>query len=279
MKTIDLRDIDKDRECPIEQFCRGLEYAGETHKHGYFHYTNWSNFAKMARQVRVSDSSKPHHVIVTKAPWDKNDLSEGKLDRRFWYVSFTYMPHEVVPMWFMYGKGKSDAVRLQFSVASIRKWASQDASRVCVYQIPKNKSDGTYKRIVIPVKNVRLFDIGYYAKYSKRLQKREGVIHRNTKYSVAIPSGGIGGLKGDDKRFAAYLKESTWAEEREVRLLLEFEKPIEFDMIAIEFDKPIKELVKNLRNRVISSPWLNTETVNSLTIFDCAKSECNGKVG
>lgn len=277
LNEADLRGLCDKPECPIDRFCKGLEYAGRTHKRGYFHYTKWSSFSKMVRPVHVSDSSKLRHVIVTKAPWDKNDLSEGKLDRRYWYVSFTYLLHEVVSMWVMYGKGSPDAVRLQFSVAAVKKWAAQEPAQIKVYKVPE-EDNGEYKLIEARVKDVKLLDVGYYAKYSRSIQKREGVLHRTTKYKVDMPRSGITGLNGSQKKYAAYLKKAAWAGEQEVRLLIEFDTPVELDRIAIAFDEPIKDLAKHARKHVVTSPWLSMEKVDGLSIGDCARSMCKGMI-
>lgn len=274
LNEADLRGIGDKPECPIDVFCKGLEYAGETHKSGYFHYTKRSSFENMARLVQTSDGEQ-HHVVVTKAPYDKNDLSEGSLDRRYWYVSFTYLPHELVLMWVMYGKYKSDAVRLRFSPQAVKEWAKKPFNNIKVYQVPADGQPNVYKRINVDVADVKLVDIGYFAKRDKVIDKREGVLHRHRKYTVRIPENGIVGLKGTpDEKYMPYLKDAIWADEREVRLLLTFSKPVECDKIAISFDGPITDLLKDTQRNVILSPWLKV-TDGAL---EYSTSACAGKI-
>lgn len=273
-EVVDLRKISKAEECKVDMFCKGLEYAGKTHKSGYFHYTKRSSYEKMARLIQTSDGER-HHVIVTKAPYDKNDLSEGSLDRRYWYVSFTYLPHEVVLMWVMYGRYKQEAVRLRFPPRAVKEWIRQPLTNIKVYQVPADEQEGIYKRIKVDVVDVKLVDIGYFAKKDEVIDKREGVLHRHRKYTVSIPENGIVGLKGtSNEKYMPYLKDAIWADEREVRLLLTFSKPVDYDKIAISFDGPIADLMADSRRNVVSSPWLK----GADEALKYSVSECAGKI-
>ena len=252
-KVVDLRKISKAEECKVDMFCKGLEYAGRTHKYGYFHYTNWSSLAKMMTPVKLEGVKEKRCVLVTKAPKDKNDLSEGALDGRYWYVSFTHEPHELVQMWVVYGQYSPEAVRVCFDGKMIKDWAKQDVAQIGVYEVPEDAENGVFKRVRAKLLSVKLFDVGYFAK--EELGKRKGVIHRHRKYTVDLND--LEALRKSGQEFGPYFKEATWADEKEVRLLLVFDKPIKADKIAIDFDAPIADVRANLCTRAVTSPWLD----------------------
>ena len=270
-KVVDLRKISKTDECKIDMFCQGLEYAGITHKYGYFHYTKWSSLAKMMTPVKLEGVKEKRCVLVTKAPKDKNDLSEGALDGRYWYVSFTHEPHELVQMWVVYGQYSPEAVRVCFDGKMIKDWAKQDVAQIGVYEDAEN---GVFKRVRAKLLSVKLFDVGYFAK--EELGKRKGVIHRHRKYTVDLND--LEALRKSGQEFGPYFKEATWADEKEVRLLLVFDKPIKADKIAIDFDAPIADVRANLCTRAVTSPWLDMPKIGDVCVDMCKKSNCKGKI-
>ena len=273
-EVVDLRKISKAEECKVDMFCKGLEYAGRTHKYGYFHYTNWSSLAKMMTPVKLEGVKGKRCVLVTKAPKDKNDLSEGALDGRYWYVSFTHEPHELVQMWVVYGQYSPEAVRVCFDGKMIKDWAKQDVAQIGVYEVPEDAENGVFKRVRAKLLSVKLFDVGYFAK--EELGKRKGVIHRHRKYTVDLND--LEALRKSGQEFGPYFKEATWADEKEVRLLLVFDKPIKADKIAIDFDVSIADVRANLRNRVVTSPWLDMPKIADTSIDMCQTSICKGKI-
>ena len=273
-EVVDLRKISKTDECKIDMFCQGLEYAGRTHKYGYFHYTNWSSLAKMMMPVKLEGVKEKRCVLFTKAPKDKNDLSEGALDGRYWYVSFTHEPHELVQMWVVYGQYSPEAVRVCFDGKMLTDWAKQDAAQIGVYEVPDDTKNGVFKRVRAKLVAVKLFDVGYFAK--EELVKRKGVIHRHRKYTVDLND--LEALRKSGREFGPYFKDATWADEKEVRLLLVFDKPIKAEKIAIDFDAPIADVRENLRTCVVSSPWLDMPKIADTSIDMCQTSICKGKI-
>ena len=273
-EVVDLRKISKAEECKVDMFCKGLEYAGRTHKYGYFHYTNWSSLAKMMTPVKLEGVKEKRCVLVTKAPKDKNDLSEGALDGRYWYVSFTHEPHELVQMWVVYGQYSPEAARVCFDGKMLTDSAKQDAAQIGVYEVPDDTKNGVFKRVSAKLVAVKLFDVGYFAK--EELGKRKGVIHRHRKYTVGLND--LESLRKSGREFGPYFKDATWADEKEVRLLLVFDKPIKADKIAIDFDVPIADVRANLRNRVVTSPWLDMPKIADTSIDMCQTSICKGKI-
>ena len=273
-EVVDLRKISKAEECKVDMFCKGLEYAGRTHKYGYFHYTNWSSLAKMMTPVKLEGVKEKRCVLVTKAPKDKNDLSEGALGGRYWYVSFTHEPHELVQMWVVYGQYSPEAVRVCFDGVMITDWAKQDAAQIGVYEVPEDAENGVFKRVRAKLLSVKLFDVGYFAK--EELGKRKGVIHRHRKYNVDLDD--LESLRKSGQEFGPYFKEATWADEKEVRLLLVFDKPIKADKIAIDFDAPIADVRANLCTRAVTSPWLDMPKIGDVCVDMCKKSNCKGKI-
>ena len=57
-----------------------------------------------------------------------------------------------------------------------------------------------------------------------------------------------------------------------------FDKPIKADKIAIDFDVPIADVRANLRNRVVTSPWLDMPKIADTSIDMCQTSICKGKI-
>lgn len=273
-EVVDLRKISKTEECKIDVFCKGLEYAGATHKHGYFHYTKWSSLAKMMTPVKLEGEKERRCVLVTKAPKDKNDLSEGALDGRYWYVSFTHEPHELVQMWVVYGQYSPEAVRVCFHGKMITDWAKQDVTQIGVYEVPDDTTNGVFKRVRAKLVSVKLFDVGYFAK--EELGKRKGVLHRHRKYTVGLND--LESLRKSGQEFGPYFKDATWADEKEVRLLLVFDKPIKAAKIAIDFDIPIADVRANLCTRAVTSPWLDMPKIGDVCVDMCKKSNCKGKI-
>ena len=102
------------------------------------------------------------------------------------------------------------------------------------------------------------------------------MIHRHRKYNVDLND--LGPLRKSGQEFGPYFKEATWADEKEVRLLLVFDKPIKADKIAIDFDVPIADVRANLRTRAVTSPWLDMPKIGDISIDMCKKSDCNGKI-
>lgn len=274
-KVVDLRNLHKTGEpVDIRTFCKGLEYAGRSHKHGYFHYTTWSNFEKMVTPVKVSDREDGRMFFVTKAPNDKNDLTEGKLDKRFWYVSFTYSPFENAQMWISYGKYKEDAIRLRFSSKAIVSWIGNE---VAVYEVPK-RSGGEYVRLPIKVKNVRLLDIGYVAKEREHSDIPVGVLHRDHKYALSQQERLLRLKDTEFAELSPYFKNAAWKDEREVRLLLEFDNPLPYNKIALDFTDTIEKMLKHPKKNIVRSPWSYYGRIGTVAFSDCAKSECEGEI-
>jgi len=274
LNEADLRGLCDKPECPIDVFCKGLEYAGATHKYGYFHYTNWSGLSKMMTPVKLEGVKARRCVWVTKAPKDKNDLSEGAFDGRYWYLSFTHEPHELVQMWVVYGQYSPEAVRVCFDRKMIMDWAKQDVSQIGVYEVPDGTENEVFKRVRAKLESVKLFDVGYVAK--EEFGKRKGVIHRRTKYNVKLDD--LESLRKSRHEFGPYFKDATWTDEKEVRLLFVFDKPIKAEKIAIDFDAPIADVRENLRTRVVTSPWLDMPKIDDISIDMCQQSVCKGKI-
>ena len=189
-------------------------------------------------------------------------------------MSFTHEPHELVQMWVVYGQYSPEAVRVCFDGKMITDWARQDVAQIGIYEVPDDTTNDLFKRVRAKLLSVKLFDVGYFAK--EELGKRKGVIHRHRKYTVDLND--LEALRKSGREFGPYFKEATWADEKEVRLLLVFDKPIKAEKIAIDFNAPIADVRENLRTRVVTSPWLNMPKIADTSIDMCQKSVCQGKI-
>jgi len=270
MEEINLRDLDGPID--VETFCRGLQTAGENHLKGYFHYTTWPCLVGMETPIKLPDG-RMRRVLLLKSPQDKNDLTEGEVDKRFWYASFAYGPHEKIHMWEMYGKKSPEAVRLRIGFDEMKAW--YDQSTHAVYGVDAN---GEYSDVSDCLEWIRLVDIGYVSKDLPQYVEKACVKHRHREYEV-VPFCHIQdraeGRLGD---YAAYFKEDGWVYEQEVRLLLKFREPLKCEKLAVDFDVPLKSVVESPQLNLVSGPWRCGQTDAGATLRDVPLSDYCKKI-
>ena len=230
----------------LEAFLKKLRSSARNHTQGLRHYTAMSSFMKM------SSSEQVYFSLLSKS----NDCGEDE-SKRHYMLCFNYEKEENVALWGIYGVPRNESIRLTFPHDVIMDWfdAVKHGELVC-YGV-ENKSRTIPLKDVCP--HVSICDVAYYG---------NGIFtHKGKKYLV-MRDGQPDNKSQLDSRLTPYAKKWAWSFEQEVRIVLEFDKPVlnskgkPFERIAVDFDEPLQALREGF-GEIRLGPWCgrSAETV------------------
>ena len=221
---------------------------------GYNHLTTWSKLGQMLTPVDVPDDTKQHCMLHLGGAVFMNDKNDERCGKNVFFISLFYGPTENISMWTNYGIPNNEAVRIKFSNKSMQPWIRKYRDgKIGVYGV---KNDGSLVALS-QRPEVKLVQVAYWSKTKygpKREKPNEGLFfYDSEKYRL------IG--QKDYKSWMAkqpYLfKEYGWDYEREVRLVLVCSENLadQYKRLAVMFDEPFRDLVKNFTKNVKQGPW------------------------
>lgn len=231
---------------PLEAFMRMLRSSARNHTQGLRHYTTMSSFMKMAGSEQVYFSLLQ----------DSNDGGEYETNRHY-MLCFNYEKEENIALWGTYGVPRNESIRLTFPYDVIMDWLDAVKHGELAFYGVENKSRTVPLKDASP--HVSMCDVAYYG---------NGIFtHKGKKFLVTRDG------RPDDKShldlpLAPYAKKWAWSYEQEVRIVLEFDKPVlnskgkAFERIAVDFDEPLQALRDGL-GEIRLGPWCgrSAETV------------------
>ena len=230
----------------IEELLKMLQRSARNHKRGFRHYTT------MRSLVGMLNSEQMIFSLLS----NSNDGGEYKSDRHY-MLCFNYGEAENIALWALYGIPRNESVRLTFPCHYIIDWlASARRGEVEFYAVVN-------KRITIPLKvptpKITICDVAYYD--NGICTHNEGIFRVNCdKKTDANPY--------QNPLLAPYVKKWAWSFEREVRIVLEFDKPVlnakgqPYKQIAVDFEEPWHAL-RDGSGEIRLGPWCrrSAETV------------------
>ena len=236
---------DKALKRSFEGFLKMLRNAARRHKNGLLHYTTMPSFKSMV------DSKKVYFSLLQSS----NDKGEYE-DNRYYMMCFTYGKEENIGMWGIYGVPRKKSIRLKFRCRHILAWLESTKNKNLQYYGVKNRGKNRGNLVLLKNANpkVSICDVAYYSGNDDNIFTHNGKTYRVTcdGQSVDKPC--------KDPRLAPFAKKWAWSYEREVRIVLEFDKPVLdskgklFRRIAVDFEEPLAALLKG-EGGILLGPW------------------------
>ena len=242
----------------------------------YFHYTRLEYYEKMMQEIDLPENGGVHRLLWLTPATRTNDGLERKNGDHAYLGCFTYSHYENVGMWFMYGKEKSDAIRIGFDNAALKSWLCKGEGgkidkTINIYGVIDNKGQIAYKKIPSSeIENVMFCDVAYVlSKEDIEHHKWDGNVewHRDyyhvTSTDRAIVRSCGNRLVSDDftdvvcRKLPFCFKKKGWSGEREVRLIVTLKPKFSkrFSHVAIPFDEPLKCIDDDTARHITLSPW------------------------
>jgi hypothetical protein len=217
----------------VDDLLKQLRKSARLHKQGWYHYTTMSSL------IRMVDTGYANFTLIS----ESNDGSEF-LANRHYMMSFTYAKEESVALWGLYGVPKKEAVRLNFPYKKIMAWFNE--SEFEVYGLENGR-----RQSVEYLPKVSMFDVAYYSHNGLML-------HKNKK--IRLKDFEEKDITYDKLPLGPYVKKWPWSYEQEMRIVIEFEKPIlnskgkPYKKIAVNFSEPLEALI-NGEGCILLGPW------------------------
>ena len=220
----------------------------------YFHYTDTPGFLSMVK----------NGLLYLSRVDCLNDGNEDFLaSKRFYVGCFSTSIGESVALWAIYGNGRSDALRLRFSGRTLADLFGGRNKRIEIFEVTdsgRGRKLGMAKVLLS------------YVAYASRTYPTFAV--RNRRMTLErlkdVPRGALDQFWW--KELSPFAKLNSWEYEREVRLVVEVEKELDCKKIAIDFARPLEELLeynpKTKRRHltsVLMGPWSSQEDCSTLS--------------
>ena len=243
----------------------------------YFHYTTFDKYLKMQEPVELPNGGGTHRIFWLTPATNTNDGMERNYGDHAYLGCFTYSPYESVGMWFMYGKQRSDAIRIGFDQLHLAKWLR--ANIITEGNLRKIKAYGVsydncgrpvYEGISLSlIDDVCLYDVAYvlskadveHHRWPKSVEWRREY-HKVTSTDLDIVSEKEALLYSDDftdkncVKLPFCLKKKGWSHEREVRIVVSLKSEAkQWEHIAIPFDEPLECVASSPVDNIVLSPW------------------------
>lgn len=231
----------------LKQLKQALLIQSDAKGRNCYHYTNMKSLLAMLGNGRM---------FLTRA--DKlNDADEDfPCSRRFYVSCFSAHNGENVAMWAIYGRGQADALRLRFSERTLAELFGGASRRVEIFEADSKMPEKSLGQAKIT------FSLVAYAS-----RTHADFVWGNRRVAFAkfqnTPKNGLDRLWWKELR--PFAKGNPWEYEKEARLVVEVEKELEYDHIAIDFARPLEDLLKyNPAKRgclpgVLLGPWSRQE--------------------
>ena len=231
----------KARKISLEGFLKMLRKAGRGHKNGLLHYTTMPSFKSMI------DSRKVYFSLLNSS----NDKGECN-DNRHYMMCFTYGIEENVGLWGIYGIPWKESIWLKFPNRDIMDWLESAKNKELQYYGVRNRGNPVLLKDANP--KILISDVGYY-------DGEHGNIFTHDRTNYRVPCNGRTGCNPcQDPRLAPYVKQWAWSYEHEVRIVLEFDKPVRnskgqpFRRLAVDFEEPLEALLEG-KGEIRLGPW------------------------
>ena len=222
----------------MESFLKMLCRSARNHKQGLHHYTTMSAF------VRMLDSEKAYFSLLRTS----NDGGEYKSDRHY-MMCFSYGKEENIGLWGIYGIPRDESICLTFPSKEIMDWLASAKNDEIEFFGVEDRRRTVLLKDVCP--NVSICDVAYYG----------GNVFTHREKNFRVVGGRQTGIEPcQDPRLAPYVKKWAWSYEHEVRIVLEFDKPVlnsrgePCERIAVDFDEPLQAL-RSGAGKIILGPW------------------------
>ena len=253
----------------------------------YYHYTRLKCYEKMLQKIDLPENGGAHRLLWLTPATKTNDGMERKYGDYSYLGCFTYSPYENVGMWFMYGKGKSDAIRIGFNNEALKAWLYKGAKgsfaiHVDVYGVVKKCCRTVYEKIPqSEIEDVSLYDVAY-------VLSKDEIAHHNWDGNVewhrdyyCVMSADKDIVNSADERLVSddftdnvcnklpfCFKKKGWSGEREVRLVVTLKSRVRnrFCHIAIPFDEPLEYIENNAKGSIVASPWITSKESRMLKL-------------
>lgn len=255
------RNKKQEIKVPYEEFEKMLTMR--QNGHGYNHLTTWSKLGQMLTPVDVPDDSKQHLMLHLGGAVFMNDKNDERCGKNVFFISLFYGPTENISMWTNYGIPNNEAVRIKFSNKYVQPWIKKfRAGKIGVYGV---KEDGSLVALS-QRPEVKLVQVAYWSK------KKTGPRHENPNEGLFFYNSEKYRLSGQ-KDINAWMakqpylfKEYGWDYEREVRLVLIFNEDLadQYKRVAVTFDAPFNDMVKNFTKYVKQGPWYGDKSPKTL---------------
>ena len=244
------------------------------HRLGYYHLTRWSSLCKMMEPVAVPGDKVSHRMLHLGAAVNMNDEDDKRCGKRVYFSSFAFGPLENIAMWTNYGIPNQEAVRIKIPVKEMLHWVSDyKEDNIGVYGV---NTDGTLEHLSDKA-HLRLVDVAYWSKKElgrNRMDPNEGLFFYDGDKFRLTNCKDVNGLM---RKYPYLFKKSGWQYEKEVRLVLEFEKDMadRFKRVAVPFDEPLNIVDIAFSKYVTKGPWFTPETMPKTKAAGHSLSEAN----
>ena len=223
---------------PLDAFLRTLHRSARSHTNGYHHYTTMSSFLSML------DSGRVYFSLLR----ESNDGGEYNSDCHY-MMCFNYGREESIALWSLYGVPRNESIRLTFPRHDIMEWLESVRSGELEFYAVEGKNRAVPLKGACP--KVSICDVAYYG---------NGIFTHNEKNYLVAKGKKSGFDPNGDSKLAPYVKKWGWSFEREVRIVIEFEKPVlnskrkPYKHIAVDFDEPLQAL-RDGCGEIRLGPW------------------------
>lgn len=244
----------KKRNCRFLSVMQRLKKRGMSHTRGYYHYTRLNDLIQLIQHPRLTLSR-----VDT-----MNDGTEksGKSDRTY-VLSFSIGDEESVAMWSTYGIPRKEAIRIRFPYNAFETLLAKKNSERFGLRIFVKGVETQH-----PACRVRLQDVCYV--------NNAATVFKFGNHEVTIKDTDCP-LDSKNRRemLSSYWKKSGWSYERETRLVVEFNEPLEGSpkKIDIDFTVPFQSMFlwKGKTASIAAGPWLGSEHVRNR--LSCVKGD------
>lgn len=222
-----------------EKLADFLRLKGKGHTN-FFHYTNSDVLKGMIQSQKI---------YLSRAD-TLNDFYEGNNSKKecVYIVSFSYRSPENIAMWSMYACPYPEGIRLEFPRRAMRQVIEQFEKDKTVYSVEENNENKIIDKVSA---ELDLIDVAYVHKASL---ERDRELNKNATLFNDVKS-----CLQNDSALCWCIKHDIWLAEREVRLILKLERPIQYKKIAIDFSNALSSF------KVTCGPCANKKNIENIT--------------
>ena len=233
----------------MEVFLRMLRSSARKHMQGLRHYTTMSSLMKMITSEKIYFSLLQN----------SNDGGEDKSTCHY-MLCFNYEKEENIALWALYGVPRNDSIRLTFLHSDIMAWLDSVKNGELEFYGVEDARRSVLLKDACP--KVSVCDVAYYGGTGGNIFTHKGKTFR------VVCEGQRDRKPYQDSRLKPYAKKWAWSYEQEVRIVLEFDKPVfnskgkPYGRIAVDFDEPLQALLEG-HGGIRLGPWCrrSAETV------------------
>ena len=221
----------------LDAFLKMLHSSARRHK-GLRHYTTMSAFMKMR------DSGHVYFSLLQ----NSNDGSEYTTSRHY-MLCFNYGKAENIALWGIYGVPRNESIFLEFPRRDMMDWLNSATKGELGFYGVEDKRRLVRLKDACP--KVSICDVAYYG---------NNIFTHDGKNFRVVSDGDVCCNPDQYPRLAPYAKRWAWSYEHEVRVVIEFDKPIlnsqgkPFKRIAVDFEDPL-QVLREGNGEIRLGPW------------------------